>query len=95
MRVFWTDVAASLENEIRNPLIAIKTFAQLLAERVEDADFRRDFHQIVLREIDHLDKIITQINDFARPPDLVLQPQANRDQGPESTAPSNPLSSLV
>src|SRR6202043_736946 len=70
---FWSDLAASMSHEIRNPLVAIKTFAQLLPERFDDADFRREFNEIVLREIDRLDKIITQINNFAHPPDLVLK----------------------
>ena len=64
---FWTDLAASMSHEIRNPLVAIKTFAQLLPERFEDADFRKDFNEIVVQEIDRLDKIITQINNFAHP----------------------------
>ena len=70
---FWTDLAASMSHEIRNPLVAIKTFAQLLPERFEDADFRKEFNQIVVQEIDRLDRIITQINNFAHPPDLVLK----------------------
>ena len=71
---FWTDLAASMSHEIRNPLVAIKTFAQLLPERFEDADFRREFNEIVLKEIDRLDKIIVQINNFAHPPELVMKP---------------------
>lgn len=67
---FWTDLAASMSHEVRNPLVAIKTFAQLLPERFDDADFRRDFNEIVVQEIDRLDLIITQINDFAHPPEL-------------------------
>jgi PAS domain S-box-containing protein len=70
---FWTDLAASMSHEIRNPLVAIKTFAQLLPERFEDADFRKDFNEIVVQEIDRLDKIITQINDFAHPSELVMK----------------------
>src|ERR1041385_602812 len=70
----WTDLAASMSHEIRNPLVAIKTFAQLLPERFEDADFRKEFNEIVLKEIDRLDKIITQINNFAHPAELVLKP---------------------
>ncbi len=76
---FWTDLAASMSHEIRNPLVAIKTFAQLLPERFDDAEFRKDFNLIVVREIDRLDKIITQINDFAHPPELVLKPIDIRD----------------
>lgn len=71
--VFWTDLAASMSHEIRNPLVAIKTFAQLLPERFDDADFRKEFNKIVVQEIDRLDKIITQINNFAHPPELVLK----------------------
>ncbi|HEX4638507.1 MAG TPA: ATP-binding protein [Chthoniobacterales bacterium] len=71
---FWTDLAASMSHEIRNPLVAIKTFAQLLPERFDDADFRREFNEIVVNEVDRLDKIITQINNFAHPPELVLKP---------------------
>ncbi|MGZ4982586.1 MAG: ATP-binding protein [Chthoniobacterales bacterium] len=71
---FWTDLAASMSHEIRNPLVAIKTFAQLLPERFDDPDFRRDFNQIVVQEIDRLDKIISQINSFAHPPELVMKP---------------------
>jgi PAS domain S-box-containing protein len=71
---FWTDLAASMSHEIRNPLVAIKTFAQLLPERFDDFEFRKDFNEIVVQEIDRLDKIITQINDFAHPPELVMKP---------------------
>ena len=71
---FWTDLAASMSHEIRNPLVAIKTFAQLLPERFEDPDFRKDFNEIVVQEIDRLDKIITQINNFAHPSELVMKP---------------------
>ncbi len=71
---FWTDLAASMSHEIRNPLVAIKTFAQLLPERFEDEDFRRDFNHIVVEEVDRLDKIISQINDFAHPPELIMRP---------------------
>ena len=71
---FWTDLAASMSHEIRNPLVAIKTFAQLLPERFDDAEFRKEFNKIVVSEIDRLDKIITQINNFAHPPDLVFKP---------------------
>jgi nitrogen-specific signal transduction histidine kinase len=71
---FWTDLAASMSHEVRNPLVAIKTFAQLLPERFDDPDFRRDFNEIVVQEIDRLDLIITQINNFAHPPELHFKP---------------------
>ena len=71
---FWTDLAASMSHEIRNPLVAIKTFAQLLPERFDDPEFRKNFNHIVVQEIDRLDKIITQINSFAHPAELKMRP---------------------
>jgi two-component system, NtrC family, sensor histidine kinase AtoS len=71
---FWIDLAASMSHEIRNPLVAIKTFAQLLPERFDDADFRKEFNEIVVGEVDRLDRIITQISDFAHPQELILKP---------------------
>lgn len=71
---FWADLASSMSHEIRNPLVAIKTFAQLLPERFDDPDFRKEFNKIVVQEIDRLDRIIVQINDFAHPPELDFRP---------------------
>ena len=71
---FWTDLAASMSHEIRNPLVAIKTFAQLLPERFGDPEFRKNFNQIVVQEIDRLDKIVSQINSFAHPAELKMRP---------------------
>ncbi|MFN2476582.1 MAG: histidine kinase dimerization/phospho-acceptor domain-containing protein, partial [Chthoniobacterales bacterium] len=71
---FWTDLAASMSHEVRNPLVAIKTFAQLLPERFDDPEFRKDFNVIVVQEVERLDRIITQINNFAHPAELVMKP---------------------
>jgi len=65
---FWNELAASMSHEIRNPLVAIKTFAQLLPERYEDPDFRSEFSEQVTTEVDQLNHIIDKINEFAHPP---------------------------
>jgi len=70
---FWTDLAASLSHEIRNPLVAIKTFSQLLPERYEDPDFRADFSDQVVEEVDKLNQIIDKINDFAHLPSPIFK----------------------
>lgn len=66
---FWTDLAAGLSHEIRNPLVTIRTFAQLLPERYQDDEFREEFSKLVTVEVDRLGGIIDQINDFAHPPE--------------------------
>ena len=71
---FWTELAASMSHEVRNPLVAIKTFAQLLPERYEDSEFRDQFSSIVTDEVDRLNKIIDDINQFAHPRKLEFNP---------------------
>jgi len=71
---FWTELAASLSHEVRNPLVAIKTFAQLLPERYEDKDFQHEFRDLVSSEIERLNGIVDQIHSFANPPPLRFTP---------------------
>ncbi|MEI6562908.1 MAG: ATP-binding protein [bacterium] len=71
---FWAELAAAMSHEVRNPLVAIKTFAQLLPERYDDAEFRSGFRDLVSQEVDRLNGIIDQINDFAHPRSMVMIP---------------------
>jgi len=71
---FWTDLAAAMSHEVRNPLVAISTFAQLLPERYADPEFRQQFFDVVTGEVHRLNAIITQINTFAHPPRPVFRP---------------------
>ena len=71
---FWNELASSMSHEIRNPLVAIKTFAQLLPERYEEPEFRSEFSKQVTAEVDQLNHIIDKINEFANPPKPVYHP---------------------
>ncbi|WP_372794559.1 ATP-binding protein [Pontiella sp.] len=71
---FWNELASSMSHEIRNPLVAIKTFSQMLPERYEDPDFRADFSKEVNHEVDRLNQIVDKINEFANPPKPVFKP---------------------
>jgi signal transduction histidine kinase len=63
-----------MAHEIKNPLVALKTFAQLLPERYDDADFRETFTSIVGQEVQRIDRIVNQLLNFARPARPVLRP---------------------
>ena len=69
---FWTELAAAISHEVRNPLVAINTFAQLLPERYEDPEFRTQFSDLATREISRLSRMIDQLNAFATPPEPVF-----------------------
>jgi signal transduction histidine kinase len=60
-------LTAGLAHEIRNPLVAIKTFTQLLPERIDDEEFRSHFLNIAAGEVDRLSALVTELLEFARP----------------------------
>jgi signal transduction histidine kinase len=60
-------LARELAHEIKNPLVAIRTFAELLPERADDAEFRDSFSQIVVSEIDRIDGLVRRLRGFPGP----------------------------
>jgi polar amino acid transport system substrate-binding protein len=59
-------VVGHIAHEIKNPLVSIKTFVELLDERYEDPEFRRHFLNIVERDVQALDSIAEKLIDFSR-----------------------------
>ena len=66
-------LTAGLAHEIRNPLVAIKTFTQLLPERLEDEEFRNHFLNIASSEVDRISALIGELLEFAKPSDPKLE----------------------
>ena len=60
-------LTAGLAHEIRNPLVAIRTFTQLLPERYQDPEFRNSFQAVALKEVDRICSLINDLLNFARP----------------------------
>lgn len=67
-------LAAGMAHEIKNPLVTLKTFSQLLPERYEDPDFRQSFSSLVGREVTRIDAIVNQLLRFSRPVEPSLEP---------------------
>ena len=67
-------LSAGMAHEIKNPLVSIKTFTQLLPERYQDSDFRETFSNLIGHEIDRIDSLVNQLLRFARPAKPVLKP---------------------
>ena len=63
-------LSAGLAHEIRNALVAMKTFVDLLLEKNQDAELA----EIVRREIGRIDSIVAQMLKFAGPSMPTLAP---------------------
>lgn len=66
-------LSAGLAHEIRNPLVAIKTFTQLLPERFDDEEFRNHFLSVTAGEIDRISTLVSELLEFARPSEPFFQ----------------------
>ena len=67
-------IAAGLAHEIKNPLVSIKTLAELLPERFEDPEFRTYFTNIAITEIDRIECIVSDLLDFAKSSEPRFEP---------------------
>ncbi len=55
-----------LAHELKNPMVTIKTFAQLLGDRFDDAAFRIRFRETVASDIERMDGLLEALLDFSR-----------------------------
>jgi signal transduction histidine kinase len=60
-------VGATLAHEIRNPLHAIRTFAEMLPSHYERPDFRHQFSQTIGHEVSRIDHLVSQLAQMASP----------------------------
>lgn len=67
-------LSAGMAHEIKNPLVTIKTFTQLLPQQYSDTDFRRTFFDLVGQEVKRIDTIVNRLLNFARPAKACLKP---------------------
>ncbi len=65
--------ASGMAHEIKNPLTSIKTFAEYLPKKKNDAEFLNKFSKIVSGEVNRIDSLVHQLLDFAKPAPLKLQ----------------------
>lgn len=67
-------LASGVAHEIKNPLVAIRTFAELLPDRFSDSDFRDSFSQVAIREIERIDLLVARLRDLALPATRPFRP---------------------
>jgi signal transduction histidine kinase len=59
---------AGIAHEVRNPLAGMTLFAGILRDEVPEADERRGHVDKIQRELDYLDRVVTEFLEFARRP---------------------------
>ncbi len=66
-------LAAGMAHEIRNPLSSIKGFAQYFFKKNPPESEGRQYSQVIIQEVDRLNRVISNLLDFARPKEPVLE----------------------
>ena len=56
-----TRVVARIADEIKNPLVSINTFIELIGERYDDPDFRKHFSAVVRRDVRRLVEVFEKL----------------------------------
>jgi nitrogen-specific signal transduction histidine kinase len=55
-----------LVHRIKNPLVSVKTFTQLLREKFNDAEFREHFYRIVTEDIEKIDTVLNWLLNYIK-----------------------------
>jgi signal transduction histidine kinase len=58
---------AEVIHEVRNPMVSIKTFLELLPDRLDDPEFHDEFRTLVLQEVFRLERLLDHVLAHARP----------------------------
>ena len=60
-------LAAGVSHEIRNPLSSINGFATYFKERYYDVPENQQISNLMIQEVDRLNRVVGQLHEFARP----------------------------
>ena len=69
-------LAAGVAHEVRNPLSSIKGFAQYFVKRFSGHDEEQGYASVMVKEVDRLNRVITDLLDFAGPKEPCREPQS-------------------
>ncbi len=72
-------LAAGVAHEIRNPLSSIKGFATYFKQRYQDVPEDQQTANIMIQEVDRLNRVVSQLLEFARPISVSRRPTSLKD----------------
>jgi two-component system sensor histidine kinase HydH len=67
-------LAAGVAHEIRNPLSSIKGLASYFGNKFDEGSEDKQAAEVMSQEVDRLNRVISELLDFARPTELRLKP---------------------
>jgi two-component system sensor histidine kinase HydH len=73
------NLAAGVAHEIRNPLSSIRGYAAYFGAKFEPGSEDRQAAEVMVREVDRLNRVISELIEFARPSDLKRRPVSLAD----------------
>lgn len=68
------ELAARVAHEIRNPLSSIRGFAQFLRQALKDQAKEQEYAEIMVSEVDRINRVVSDLLTFARPMRVELSP---------------------
>jgi two-component system sensor histidine kinase HydH len=66
-------LAAGVAHEIRNPLSSIKGLASYFKSKFDDGSEDKEAADVMIQEVDRLNRVISELLDFVRPTDLQVK----------------------
>lgn len=63
-------IVHAVAHEVRNPLVSIRTFSQLLPEQYEDAEFRERFSELVDQDVTRIDEAVSRLQSMVDLPTI-------------------------
>jgi signal transduction histidine kinase len=62
-------LCAEIAHEVRNPLVSVRTFLQLLPERRDDPEFLTRFFEVVTDEVRRMERLLDLVIEYGGPQD--------------------------
>ncbi|MBV7276280.1 hypothetical protein JMF89_12305 [Clostridiaceae bacterium UIB06] len=72
-------MSAGMAHEIRNPLTSIRGYAEYIQFELKEEDKLQEDIEIIIDEVDRLNRIVDKFLNFARPKELSLKPENIND----------------
>jgi K+-sensing histidine kinase KdpD len=64
----------AVAHEVRNPLVSIRTFSELLPDHYDDAEFRTRFRELVSQDVVRIDEAVGRLQSMVDLPEIKTEP---------------------